>query len=141
MTAMARAPTRLCDLPPEELEQRARRHVDGLFGEVRAAGESLRAECHPLTLVRKHPVAVAAAIGVAAFVLVRLVRGRRRASDGAAAGPARAAESLGRTVGRSLMTGLAGSAATVLPELALAFLRRGGAGRPGGRGHGGGPSA
>ena len=131
MNAMNREPTRLCDLPPEELEQRARRHVDGLFGEVRQAADYLRTECQPLRLIRKHPVATAAVIGVAAFAVARLVRGSRRAPGAAAAGAARAAESLGRTFGRSLLAGLAGSAATALPELVLALLRRGGYGHQG----------
>jgi hypothetical protein len=138
---MNREPSLLCSLPPpstggrtgpEELEQRARRHLDGLFGEVRGAGDYLRTEWRPLRLIRKHPVAAAAVIGVAGLALARLVRGSRRAPGAAAAGATRAAESLGRTVGRSLLAGLAGSAATLLPELVLALLRRGGSGRPGG---------
>ena len=132
MSAMNREPSPLCSLPPEELEQRARRHLDGLFGEVRGAGEYLRTECHPLRLIRKHPVVTVAVIGVAGLVLARLVRGSRRAPGAAAAGTTRAAESLGRTFGRSLLAGLAGSAATLLPELVLALLRRNGSGRPGG---------
>jgi len=69
-------------------------------------------------------VAAAAAIGVAGFVVARMVRGTRRAPAGAAAGPARAEETVGRTFGRSLLTALAGAAATVLPELLLWLLRR-----------------
>jgi len=132
MSAMNREPSPLCSLPPEELEQRARRHLDGLFGEVRGAGEYLRTECHPLRLIRKHPVVTVAVIGVAGLTLARLVRGSRRSPGAAAAGATRAAESLGRTFGRSLLAGLAGSAATLLPELVLALLRRDGSGRPGG---------
>jgi hypothetical protein len=123
MSAEAPVP-RLCDLPPEELERRARRHVDGFFGETRAAAGCLETELHPLTLIRKHPVAAAAAIGVAGFVVARMVRGTRRAPAGAAAGPARAEETVGRTFGRSLLTALAGAVATVLPELLLSLLRR-----------------
>ena len=130
MSAMNREPSPLCSLPPEELEQQARRHLDGLFGEVRGAGDYLRTEWHPLRLIRKHPVATAAVFGVAGLALARLVHGSRRASGAAAAGATRAAESLGRTFGRSLLAGLAGSAATLLPELVLALLRRGGSGRP-----------
>jgi len=132
MSAMNREPRPLCSLPPEELQQRARRHVDGLFGEVRGAGEYLRTECHPLRLIRNHPVVTVAVIGVAGLALARLVRGSRRAPGAAAAGAARAAESLGHTVGRSLLAGLAGSAATLLPELVLALLRRDGHGWRGG---------
>jgi hypothetical protein len=120
---MDRAPIRLCDLPPEELERLARWHVDGFFGEVRAAGEHVRTECHPLNLVRKHPLATAAVIGVAGFAVARLLRGRRRTPRGAAE-PMRAAEPIGRTVGRTLLSGLAGSAAALLPELLRAHLRR-----------------
>jgi hypothetical protein len=132
MSAMNRESSPLCSLPPQELEQQARRHLDGFFGEVRGAGEYLRTEWHPLRLIRKHPVAAAAVFGVAGLALAHLVRGSRRASGAAAAGATRAAESLGRTFGRSLLAGLAGSAATLLPELVLALLRRGASGRPGG---------
>lgn len=128
MSAKDRAPRRLCDLPPEELERRARLHVDGFFGETRAAAERLRAELDPLNLVRKHPVAAAAAVGVAGLVVARWVRGSRRAPAGAAAGPAGPAgppESVGRTFSRSLLTALAGTAATALPELLLPLLAPG----------------
>jgi len=128
MSVMDRAPTNLCDLPPEELDRRALAHVDGFFGEVRAAGEHIRTECNPVRLVRKHPVATAVVIGVAGFAVARLFRGRRRTPRGAAE-PIRAAEPLGRTIGRTLLSGLAGSAATLLPELLRAHLRRRGAGR------------
>jgi hypothetical protein len=134
MSATHREPSRLSDFSPEDLDRLARVHVDGFFGEVRAAGERIRAECHPLTLVRKHPLATAAVIGVAGFAVARLLRGSRRASRGAAAAePIRAAEPVGRAVGRTLLTGLAGTAATMLPELLVAYLR----GRNGGRSGGG----
>lgn len=132
MSAMNREPSPLCSLPPQELEQRARQHLDGLFGEVRGAGEYLRTEWHPLRLIRKHPVVTVAVVGVAGLALARLLRGSRRAPGAAAAGATRAAESLGRTFGRSLLAGLAGSAATLLPEAARALLRGGGHGRQGG---------
>jgi hypothetical protein len=131
MSAKDRAPRRLCDLPPEELERRARLHVDGFFGETCAAAERLRTEFDPLNLVRKHPVAAAAAIGVAGFVVARWVRGSRRAPGGAAARPAGPPESVGRTFSRSLLAALAGAAATALPELLLPLLRRAVAGRAG----------
>ena len=118
----------LCDLPPEDLDRMAREHLEGAFAEVRAAAEQCRTECRPLNLVRKHPVAVGAAVGVAGFALACLLRGRRP-SDGAA--PARAAESVGRTFYRSLVASLAGSAGSVLPELVLAFLRSRASGRAG----------
>jgi hypothetical protein len=123
MSVMDRAPTRLCDLPPEELRRHALAHVDGFFGEVRAAGEHIRTEWSPVRLVRKHPLATAAVIGVAGFAVARLFRGRRRTPRGAAE-PMRAAEPIGRTVGRTLLSGLAGSAAALLPELLRAHLRR-----------------
>jgi len=132
MSAKDRAPRRLCDLPPEELERRARLHVDGFFGEIRAGAGRLRTELDPLNLVRKHPVAAAAAVGVAGFVVARMVRGSRRAPNGAAAGPAGPPESVGRTFSRSLLVALAGAAATALPELLLPLLRRAVAGRAGG---------
>jgi hypothetical protein len=124
MSAKDRAPRRLCDLPPEELERRARLHVDGFFGETRAASGRLRTELDPLNLVRKHPVAAAAAIGVAGFVVARMIRGSRRAPASAAAGPAGAPELVGRTFSRSLLTALAGAAARALPDLLSFLLRR-----------------
>jgi hypothetical protein len=124
MSATHREPSRLSDFSPEDLDRLARVHVDGFFGEVRAAGERVRAECHPLTLIRKHPLATAAVIGVAGFAVAQLVRGGRRAPRRSAAEPIREAEGLGRTVGRTLLAGLAGSAATMLPELLIAYLRR-----------------
>jgi hypothetical protein len=124
MSAKDRAPRRLCDLPPEELERRARLHVDGFFGETSAAAGRLRTELHPLRLVQKHPVAAAAAIGVAGFVVARMVRGSRRAPASAAAGPAGAPELVGRTFSRSLLTALAGAAARALPDLLSFLLRR-----------------
>ena len=130
MSAIDRAPAHLCDLSPEELDRRAREHVDGFFGEVRGIGEHVRTEWHPLNLARKHPVATAAVIGVAGFAVARLLRGKQRAARSAAAEPIRAAEPIGHTVGRTLLTGLAGAAAMALPELLVAYLRRRG-------GHGG----
>jgi hypothetical protein len=132
MSATNPAPTHLCDLSSEQLDRRAREHVDGFFGEVRGVGEHVRTEWHPLNLARKHPVATAAVIGVAGFAVARLLRGKRRAARGSvAAGPNCAAEPIGRTVGRSLLLGLAGAAATMLPELLVAYLRRrGGPGGP-----------
>ena len=129
MSATNPAPMRLSDLPPEELDRLARAHVDGLFDEVRAAGERIRTECRPLNLVQKHPLATAVVLGVAGFAVARLFRGSRRASRGAAAKPIREAEPLGRTVGRTLLVGLAGSAARVLPDLVMAYLRQRGTGR------------
>jgi len=129
MSATNPAPMRLCDLPPEELDRLARAHVDGLFDEVRAAGERIRTECRPLNLVQKHPLATAAVLGVAGFAVARFFRGSRRAARGAAAAePIRPAEPLGRTVGRTLLVGLAGSAVRVLPDLVMAYLRQRGAG-------------
>jgi hypothetical protein len=132
MSATHREPSRLSDFSPEDLDRLARLHVDGFFGEVRAAGERVRAECHPLTLVRKHPLATAAVIGVAGFAVAKLVRGGRRAPRKSAAEPIREAEGLGRTVGRTLLAGLAGSAARVLPDLVMAYVRRRDGGRSGG---------
>jgi hypothetical protein len=133
MIDMDRAPIRLCDLPSEELDRLASAHVDGLFDEVRAAGERIRTECQPLNLVKKHPLATAAVLGVAGFAVARLFRGSRRAPRGAAAAePIREAEPLGRTFGRTLLAGLAGSAARVLPDLVMAYLRRRNGGRSGG---------
>jgi len=134
MSAMDRAPLHLCDLPAEELDRLARQHVDGFFGEVRAAGDHIRIECHPLTLVQKHPVATAAVVGAGGLAVALLLRGGRRTPRSAAAAgpePIRAAEPVGRAVGRTLLTGLAASAASALPELLAAHLRR--------RGRGGGP--
>ena len=127
MSAMDRAPARLVDLPPEEIDRRAHAHVDGFFDELRGAGDHVRTEWTPLRLAAKHPVATAAVVGVAGLAMARLFRGKRRDARGSAgAGPetSRPAESIGRTVGRTLLAGLAGTAATALPELLMAYLRR-----------------
>jgi hypothetical protein len=125
MSDIDRSPVRLSDLPPEELDRRARAHVDGFFDEIREAGEHVRTAWNPLKLAAKHPLAIAAVVGAAGgFALARLLRGQRRETraGGAAAGP--------ETVGRTLLSGLAGAAATALPELLMAYLqRRGGPGK------------
>jgi hypothetical protein len=133
MNATDPAPTRLCDLSPEELDRRARAHVDGFFGEVRGVGEHVRTEWNPLKLAGKHPLATAAVLGVAGFAAARLLRRKARGSVAAGPEPIRVAEPISRTVGRTLLTGLAGAAATALPELLMAYLRR--------RGRGGDPEA
>jgi hypothetical protein len=124
MNATQHEPRRLSDLPAEELDRLARAHVDGFFGEVRGAGEHVRTEWTPLALAKKHPVATAAVVGAGGLAVVLLLRGGRRTPRSAAAEPIRAVEPLGRTVGRTLLSGLAGSAATMLPELLMAYLRR-----------------
>lgn len=129
MNVMDRASLHLSDLPAEELDRLARAHVDGFFGEVRGAGEHVRTEWTPLTLAKKHPVATAAVVGAGGLAVALLLRGGRRTPRGAAAEPIRAVEPLTRTVGRTLLSGLAGSAATMLPELLMAYLRRRNAGR------------
>ena len=130
MSAMDRAPTRLSDLPPEELQRRAHDHVDGFFEELRGVGEHVRTEWNPLRLAAKHPLATVAVVGVAGFVVARLLRGRRRQArtDTAGREAIRAAEPIGRAVGRTLLTGLAGTAARTLPRLLMARLHR--RGRP-----------
>jgi hypothetical protein len=131
MSDIDRSPIRLSDLPSEELDRRARAHVDGFFDELRGMGEHVRTEWNPLKLAVKHPLATATVVGVAGFAVARLLRGKRRqAHGGAAAGP--------ESVGRTLLSGLAG-AATVLPELLMAYLQR--RGRTGGSGGSDGPDA
>ena len=123
MSDIDRSPIRLSDLPSEELDRRARAHVDGFFEELRGVGEHVRTEWNPLKLAVKHPLATAAVVGVAGFAVTRLLRGKRhKACGGAAAGP--------ESVGRTLLSGLAGAAATVLPELLMTYLQR--CGRTGG---------
>ena len=131
MSATQREPRRLTDLPPEELDRLARAHVDCFFGEVRGVGEHVRTEWNPLKLAVKHPVATAAVLGVAGFAAARLLRGRRSEARGSVAAgpePVPATEPIIRTVSRTLLTGLAGVAATSLPELLMAYLRRRGRG-------------
>lgn len=126
MSAMDRAPTRLSDLPPEEVQRRAHDHVDGFFEELRGVGEHVRTEWNPLRLAVKHPLATMAVVGVAGLAVARLLRGKRPQARGSKAGQeaTRAAEPIGRTVGRTLLAGLAGTAATTLPRLLMARLRR-----------------
>jgi len=126
MSAIDPAPTHLSDLPPEELERRAHAHVDGFFDELRGVGEHVRTEWNPLKLAGKHPLATVAVVGVAGLAAARLLRGKSRLARGTSAGleAIRAAEPIGRTVGRTLLAGLAGTAATAIPELLMAYLRR-----------------
>jgi hypothetical protein len=124
MSDTPHSPLRLSDLPPEELDRLAHAHVDGLFGEVRGAGEHVRTEWNPLKLAVKHPLATAAIVGVAGFAAAQLLQGRRREARGS---PATASEPIGRT----LISGLAGVAATALPKLLMTYLQqRGGTGEP-----------
>ena len=135
MSDIDRSPIRLSDLPSEELDRRARAHVNGFFEELRGVGEHVRTEWNPLKLAVKHPLATAAVVGAAGFAVARLLRGKRRQTRGSEAGQEaiRAAEPIGRTVGRTLLAGLAGTAATAIPELLMAYLRRrGGTGGPDG---------
>jgi hypothetical protein len=118
---MDQPPTRLSDLSPEELDRLARAHVDGLFDEVRGTARHMRTEWHPVKLAARHPLATTAIVGVAGLAAAQLLRRRRRGAR-AGAGPElmRAAESIGCTVGQTLLTGLRVHLNTLPPAAAMA---------------------
>ncbi len=118
MSDTGRAPSRLSELSPEELERLARSHLDAMWGQLRAAGAAARANYHPLNIARRHPFAIAAAAG--ALVGLFIHRRRRAAARPAAAAP----ETLGRTFARSLFSNLATAAGRALPALASLWLAR-----------------
>jgi hypothetical protein len=125
MSDLDPSPAHLSDLSPEELDRRARAHIDGLFAEVRGMRQRVHEDLNPLKLAVKHPLVTAAVVGVAGFAVATFLQGRRRqaSSDGASAGPP--------PIGRTLLSGLAGVAATALPELLTAYMqRRGGSAGP-----------
>ena len=124
---MAPVRQRLSDLPPEELERLRQAHIDSMFDEIRAAGASLRASWHPLHLARRHPIAVAAAAGLALAWLLR--KGRRPSASAPSEAVATAEPPPGRAFARSFLSGLASSAGRALPALITWGLARHGPSR------------
>ncbi|HUT36527.1 MAG TPA: hypothetical protein VNE39_23770 [Planctomycetota bacterium] len=118
---MTDAKPRLSALSPDELERLARSHVEGMWGELRAAGAELRASVHPVNVVRRHPLAAA---GAAAALVGFLLHRRRRSSVAPPVAAGAAGESLGRRFTRSLLSNLASAAGRVVPALAAGWLAR-----------------
>ena len=91
---------RVSDLTPEELEILAMEHVASVFTELRAACAVVRERCHPVSLVKRHPLVAAGLAAAAGFVLVRYLRrtpagspGQRAAAPGLPTARARSKES------------------------------------------------
>jgi hypothetical protein len=108
----------LGDLTPDEIERLAQEHLNGMVAEIRAATSEVRARAHPVNIAKKHPLAVAALAGAAAFLLVRLLSSTPRAS---AAPPPPGGETpqrpAGRTLGGTLLAGIGVAAGRMLPSL------------------------
>jgi hypothetical protein len=105
---------RASDLTAEELELLALEHVESMFAEVRAARDVVRERYHPVTLVKRHPFVAVAVAGMAEFMLVQYLRPRRAmSSDGKAPTSG---------IRASFLSGMAGSAGSVLPKLVTHWL-------------------
>lgn len=122
MTGPADSPPRepLDMLPPDELERRARDSIERMFGEARAARQSAKALLNPVALIRQHPKFALAAGGVLLAVLWRVVRGRKLNVNVAPAEP----ETVGRTLGKSVMLHAARAAGKALPAALIWGLAR-----------------
>lgn len=115
----------LSRLTVEELERLAKKSVDGMFNELRAAGAAVRHTFGPVELARRHP-RIAGAVGVFVGLLVlRLVRGsRREAASSSSAKP----ETITRAFGRSFLSSTAKLAGRGLAGALLWGLARRGRG-------------
>ena len=109
---------RVSDLTPEELELLALEHVESMFIELRAACGVVREQYHPVKVIKRHPLVAAGLTAAAAFMLARYLRRKPAGSSGekaAAAAP---------ELFDSLLSGVAGAAGRVLPELVASWLAR-----------------
>jgi hypothetical protein len=117
-----------------ELRSLAAAHLDGIHGELTAAGATAREAWSPSVLARKHPVATAVIVAVAAaaggLIMGRRLRGRRAAKDPAAGSADPAAEGCAASAApgdppsfaSTLLTSLAGAAGRALPGLLMAVI-------------------
>ena len=112
-------------LSSEEIERRARAHLDGVAEEIREAGHSLRARLRPVALIRRYPKAAGIVGGAVILLLLRFLRGRRGAVVVQGSEP----EPLARTFRRSLLSSVAKTAGRALPGVVLWGLARRGHGR------------
>ena len=103
---------RLSDLTPDELEVLALQHVDSAFLEVDAACRLVREEYHPVRLIERHPFIAAGLAAAAAFML-----GRRLSAKPAASSAEKAPGLLD-----SVLSGVAGAAGRMLPELLASWM-------------------
>ena len=115
---MSRPRPRVSDLTPEELELLALEHVESMFIELRAMCGVVREQYHPVKVIKRHPFVAAGLAAAAAFMLARYLRRKPAGSSGekaAAAAP---------RLFDSLLSGVAGAAGRVLPELVASWLAR-----------------
>jgi hypothetical protein len=105
-------------LTPEELEILAMEHVASVFTELRAACAVVRERCHPVSLVKRHPLVAAGLAAAAGFVLVRYLRRTPAGSSGE--------KSAAPGLFKSLLSGVAGGAGRALPGLMARWLVRNG---------------
>jgi hypothetical protein len=111
---MSRSRPHISNLTPEELEVLALEHVASMFIELRATCEAVREQYHPMKLAKRHPFVAAALAAAAGFVVVRYLR---RKPAGSSADKAAAPGLID-----SLLSGAAGSAGRMLPELVASWL-------------------
>lgn len=110
---MSRPRPRVSDLTPDELEMLALEHVESVFIEGRAAYAVLRAEYHPVKLIKRHPLITAAVAAGGAFLLFQCLR-KKPAGDTCGAQTPGAFD--------SLLSGLAGAAGNALPGLLASWM-------------------
>jgi hypothetical protein len=107
--------TNLSGLSAEEIERLAREHLDGMVSEIRAATQVVKTRTRPVNVVKRHPLAVAALAGAAAFMLARLL-----STPGASTAPPGAEpvqRRVGRTLGATLLAGAGAAAGRALPAI------------------------
>jgi hypothetical protein len=100
------------NLTPEELESLMAEHIQGFFDELRATGDVMREQYHPVKLVKRHPLLALAVVGVAVYSLVHYIRRRPAKTEGEATS--------GGGGWTSFLAGLASTLAGVLPGLIAA---------------------
>ncbi len=113
----------LKDVSSDELNRRARAHLDGMFSELSGATVAAEASLSPLELVKRHPALVGAAAAGLGLLAARLLRGGGGAAVVVGAAPP-ARTSVGRTLIDALVGAAIGAAGRSLPGLLLTFLSR-----------------
>jgi len=102
----------------EEIRRAAAAHRAALFAELRMASDEARERYSPLNIVRRHPVASAAAAGLGGLLLARAWAGRRaRRAGGDGAGGK-------HPLRRALLTSVLGALVPALVRAGLEYLNR-----------------